>query len=251
MIEIIIFAGFSDVLIEVILALTPLLGVFIIFQIFFVRMERSKLYQTLVGILFTVLGLALFLQGVHIGFLPMGEEIGLTIGALSYNWILIPIGFVLGFVTTIAEPAVRVLNYEVEKVSSGSIKGKILLYTLSIGVGLFVAIAMLRILYGIPLMYILVPGYILAFILTKFSSKTFISIAFDSGGVATGPMTATFILAIAVGTASELEGRNPLIEGFGLVSLVALAPVLAVLVLGMVYQYHEQKANKQLKEEKQ
>lgn len=251
MIEIIIFAGFSDVLIEVILALAPLLGVFIIFQIFFVRMERSKLYQTLVGILFTVLGLALFLQGVHIGFLPMGEEIGLTIGALSYNWILIPIGFVLGFVTTIAEPAVRVLNYEVEKVSSGSIKGKILLYTLSIGVGLFVAIAMLRILYGIPLMYILVPGYILAFILTKFSSKTFISIAFDSGGVATGPMTATFILAIAVGTASELEGRNPLIEGFGLVSLVALAPVLAVLVLGMVYQYHEQKADKQLKEEKQ
>lgn len=161
---------------------------------------------------------------------------GSTLSGVSYRWALIPIGFVLGFVSIIAEPAVRILNYEVEKVSSGSIKSRILLITLSIGVGFAVALAMARILYGIPLWTILAPGYLLAFAMSRFSSESFVSIAFDSGGVSTGPMTVTFILAMAVGAASGLEGRDPVVEGFG---LVALAPILSVLTAGIIYKLNE------------
>jgi hypothetical protein len=136
---------------------------------------------------------------------------------------------------TIAEPAVRILNYQVEKVSGGYISQKTMLYTLSIGVAVSVAMAMIRIVYGIPLMYMLVPGYLLALILIRFSSTTFVSVAFDSGGVATGPMTVTFVMALAVGAASGIEGRDPLLDGFGMIALVALAPILSVLVLGLIY----------------
>jgi hypothetical protein len=186
-----------------------------------------------------MIGLSLFLQGVHAGFLPFGEFTGITLSRVSYNWILIPIGFVLGFASIIAEPAVRVLNYEVEKVSTGSIRGTPLLITLSIGVGVAVALAMARVLYDIPLWWMLAPGYLIAFVLIRFSSESFVSIAFDSGGVATGPMTVTFILALTVGAATGLEGRNPITEGFGLIALVALAPILAVLALGIIYKRQE------------
>ncbi|MGI8540861.1 MAG: DUF1538 domain-containing protein, partial [Rubrobacteraceae bacterium] len=172
-------------------------------------------------------------------FLPFGEFAGRVLSELSYNWILIPVGFVLGFASIIAEPAVRVLNYEVEKLYTGSIRGTPILITLAFGVGFAVALAMARILYGLPLWWIVVPGYLLVFVLARFSSDTFTSIAFDSGGVATGPMTVTFILALAVGAATGLEGRDPAVEGFGLVALVALAPILSVLILGIIYRIQE------------
>lgn len=238
-----VFDGYLHTLLEVFTALVPLLVFFIIFQALIVRRSPSNLIRVVVGTILAMIGLSLFLQGVEAGFLPFGELVGSTLSSVSYSWVLIPIGFLLGFVSIIAEPAVRVLNYEVEKVSTGSIKGGILLITLSIGVGFAVALAMARILYGIPLWTILAPGYLLAFALTRFSSEAFVSIAFDSGGVATGPMTVTFILAMAVGAASGLEGRDPVAEGFGLVALVALAPILAVLTLGILYRLNENKAN--------
>ncbi|TEB08131.1 hypothetical protein Psch_01686 [Pelotomaculum schinkii] len=145
---------------------------------------------------------------------------------------VIPIGLLLGFVTVIAEPAVRVLTYEVEQVSGGYVSQKVLLYTLSIGVAVSIGLAMARIVYGIPLMHMLIPGYAITLLMTRFTSETFISMAFDSGGVATGPMTVTFILAMAVGVATGIEGRDPMLDGFGLVALVALAPILSVLLLG-------------------
>lgn len=233
-----IFEGYFGTLLEVVFALAPLLLLFLIFQVV-VRASLSSLSRIMVGTALTIVGLSLFLQGVHVGFLPFGELTGTTLSGASYRWVLIPIGFVLGFASIIAEPAVRILNYEVEKVSTGSIKSTPILITLSIGVGIAVALAMARVLYGIPLWWILVPGYLIAFALTRFSSETFVSIAFDSGGVATGPMTVTFILALAVGAATGIEGRDPVIEGFGLVALVALAPILAVLVLGSIYKRSE------------
>lgn len=236
-----IFDGYLHTLLEVLQALAPMLILFIIFQTLIIRKPIANLPNMIAGTLFSIIGLSLFLQGVNAGFLPFGEFTGMKLSNVSYSWILIPIGFVLGVASIIAEPAVQVLNYQVEKVSTGSIKSKPLLYTLSFGVGVFVALAMARVLYGIPLWVIVVPGYIIAFILARYSSKTFISIAFDSGGVATGPMTVSFILALAVGTATGLEGRDPIIEGFGLVALVALAPIIAVLVLGIIYNYHEKK----------
>ncbi|MBB5020731.1 DUF1538 domain-containing protein [Desulfurispira natronophila] len=236
-----IFHGFDDVLVEVSLALIPLLVLFVIFQVFFLRLPRNKIIDILKGMALTFIGLALFLQGVHVGFFPVGEHMGSIMGALSYNWILIPVGFVLGFVATFAEPAVRILNHEVERVSSGYIPHRVMLYTLSIGVACSIALSMARMLLGIPLWYIIIPGYLVALVMIRYSSKTFTAIAFDSGGVATGPMTVTFIMAISVGAASVLEGRDPLLDGFGMITLVALAPILSVLVLGLLYQRGEHK----------
>lgn len=231
----IVFAGFGDIMLEVALALLPLLILFLIFQFFILKLPMNKIKNILIGMFLTFWGLVFFLQGVHVGFLPTGMAMGEILGQITYKWILIPIGFVLGFVAVFAEPAVSVLIKQVEKVSGGYIPQKILLYTVSIGVASSVALAMGRLLYGIPIWYLIIPGYIIAIVLTKFSSKVFISIAFDSGGVATGPMTATFIVAMFIGLASAIEGRDPLLDGFGMVSLVALAPILSVLTLGLIY----------------
>jgi hypothetical protein len=238
-----IFYGFGDVLIEVSMALIPLILFFIFFQVFMLKLPMKKVKDIFVGIVLTFLGLALFLQGVHVGFLPVGREIGDIVGEWSNQWILIPVGFLLGFVATFAEPAVRVLNTEVDKVTSGYIPQKLMLYTLSIGVAISIALAMARIIYGIPLWYFIGPGYLLALSMTLASNETFTSIAFDAGGVATGPMTVTFILAIALGFSDTLEGRDPLIDGFGMIALVALAPILTVLTLGLLFKYNESRSD--------
>ena len=238
-----IFEGLSDVLFEVFIALAPLAILFLFFQLFFLKLPIKRLTDIGIGFLLTFLGLSIFLQGVHIGFLPVGELMGQKLGSLPNKWILLPIGFIIGFFVIYAEPAVSVLINQVEKVSGGYIPGKILQYTLSIGVGLAIIAAFIRIFLGISLWYFIVPGYIIALIMVKFSSKTFTSIAFDSGGVATGPMTATFLLALFVGVASVTEGRDPLLDGFGMVALVALAPILSVLTLGILFGRKEKKQN--------
>lgn len=241
-----VFNGFSHVLSEALIALIPLILLTIIFQVFFLKLPKEKLLNIFKGFILTFLGLSLFLQGVKVGFLPVGEAMGVVLGSKSYNWIIIPIGFILGFVATFAEPAVRILNFEVEKVSSGYIPQQIMLYTLSLGVGLAVAASMFRILLGFPLWYYIVPGYIIALILMRFSTREFISIAFDSGGVATGPMTVTFVMAMAIGIANSIEGRDPLLVGFGMIALVALAPILAVLLLGLLYSRKEKENERKL-----
>ncbi len=241
-----VFHGFTHVLTEVAFALVPLLILFAIFQLFFLKLAKGQLINILKGFILTFLGLSLFLQGVHVGFLPVGEAMGTALGSKSYNWIVIPIGFVLGFVATYAEPAVRILNHEVEKASSGYIPQQVMLYTLSLGVGIAVAVSMVRILLGIPLMYLVLPGYIIALILIRFSKNTFVSIAFDSGGVATGPMTVTFVMALAIGVANSIAGRDPLQIGFGMIALVALAPILSVLTLGILYLRKEKENERRL-----
>ncbi len=234
-----IFDGFAHVMMEVALALIPLTILFLIFQVFYLKLPLKRLGVIIRGMFLTFFGLSFFLQGVFIGFLPTGEKMGIILGGLSYNWILIPIGFVLGFTAVFAEPAVKVLIYEVDKVSGGYIPEKVMLITLSIGVALSIALSMARIIYGFPFWYLVLPGYILALFLIRYSKKNFVAIAFDSGGVATGPMTVTFILAMAVGVASAIEGRNPLVDGFGMIALVALTPIISVLVLGILYSRRE------------
>lgn len=244
-----IFEGFGHVLYEVAFALIPLLIFFLFFQFFILKLPMKKLFDIFKGMFLTFWGLAFFLQGVHIGFLPAGEMMGTIMGQMEQLWILIPIGFILGFVATFAEPAVRILNHEVEKVSGGYIPQKVLLYTLSFGVAISIALSMLRIIAGIPLWYFIIPGYLLAIVLIKFSSRTFTAIAFDSGGVATGPMTVTFIVAMSVGIASVLEGRDPLLDGFGMIALVALSPILSVLTLGLLYGRKEKENERTYKSE--
>lgn len=234
-----ILQGFDHVLAEVLTAVSPVLVLFLIFLLVF-KLPKNMLLTLFKGVLFAFAGLALFLQGVKVGFLPVGMQMGSILGGLPHRWILIPLGFILGFVATLAEPAVRILSSQVEKSSSGYIRSNIILFTLCFAVGIFIALGMTRVVYGIPFYYIIIPGYLLAIILMFFSKPSFTAIAFDSGGVATGPMTVTFIMALAVGAADQIEGRDAVIDGFGLVALVALAPIIMVMLLGFLYSDKEE-----------
>lgn len=244
-----ILSGITGIIEDVFIALLPLLIIFVIFQITRLKLPKRHFHNILKGFIFAFVGLVFFLQGVQIGFLPIGEYMGKVIGATSYNWVLIPIGFVLGLVITLAEPGVKVLNIEVEKFSGGAINKKIMLGFLSIGVAIAIALSMLKILTGISLWYFIVPGYIIAFLLTRNVSKTFIAIAFDSAGVTTGPMIVTFISSLSIGFASTIAGRDPVLDGFGMVSLVALTPVLSVLILGFLYEKKQQEITKLYEDE--
>jgi hypothetical protein len=237
--DLIIFQGFGSVLLEVAQALAPLVVLFLVFQVFFLRLPRETVLNVLRGTALAFVGLALFLHGVHIGFLPAGREMGLMLGQMPQRWVIVPLGALLGFLSIIAEPAVRVLTAEVERASAGSVREGLILFAVAGGVGLFVALGMIRIIYGLPLLYILIPGYLIALIMMRFTDPGFVSIAFDSGGVATGPMTVTFTLAMAVGVATAIEGRSPVIDGFGLIALVALAPILSVMALGLIFRRGE------------
>ena len=234
-----IFKGITDVMVEVTFALVPLIIFFLIAQMAFLRMPWKRVIDIIKGIVLAFVGLTLFLQGVHVGFEPAGKLMGEVLGSKTYRWILIPTGFLLGFVATIAEPAIRILNHEVDKVSGGYIPKKVLLYTLCIGVGFSIALAMLRLLVGIPIIWFILPGYIIALIMVHFSTPTFTAVAFDAGGVATGPMTVTFIMAIALGVGEVMVDRDPMIDSFGMIALVALAPILSVLTLGLLYAWKE------------
>jgi hypothetical protein len=238
-----LFKGLDHVVMEVSFALVPLILFFGFFQVFYLKLPRAKIIGILKGVVLTFFGLVLFLHGVHIGFLPYGEAMGEKFAVLPYRWVIIPVGFVLGFVATFAEPAVRILNYEVDKVTAGYIPQKLMLITLSLGVGVSIAVSMARVVYGFPLMYIVVPGYAIVLILAWFTTERFTAIAFDSGGVATGPMTVTFITALSLGVAGAgTQGSGSTIDGFGMIALVALAPILSVLLLGILYKLKEKQS---------
>nr|WP_282570186.1 DUF1538 domain-containing protein [Methanoculleus sp. 7T] len=228
--------GVDRIVFEVARALLPLLLFFGVFQALYLKLPRVYVANLGKGILLAFLGMVLFLQGVNVAFLPAGREIGEALAAFDQRWLLIPFGFLLGFLTTYAEPAVRVLCYQVEESSSGYIGESLILYTLSFGVAVAVSLGMARLVYAIPLLYFVIPGYFLAILLLLFSDGEFVGVAFDSGGVATGPMAVTFLLSLAVGVAAGIEGRNPVTDGFGLIALIALAPILSVLMLGILYR---------------
>lgn len=239
-----VFEGFTDVLLDVSLAFLPLILIFIVFNIFSWKLPRPQLTKILRGLLLAFVGLVLFLQGANVGFIKVGGLIGNYLGQLQYNWILIPIGFVLGFVVAMAEPAIKVLNFEVEKVTGGYIHNKVMLYFLSFGVASAVCLSMVRILAGISIWYFLVPGYLLAFVLAQKVKPIFVALAFDSGGVVTGPMIATFMLAFAVGSSESIEGSTPIFDGFGMIGLVAMFAIVSILTLGLFYSRSEAKEAK-------
>ncbi|MDO4540465.1 MAG: DUF1538 domain-containing protein [Syntrophomonadaceae bacterium] len=219
---------------EVGIALLPIVGFFIFFQVFFLNLPRQMMKRMTVGIVYTYLGLVLFLTGVNVGFMPAGNELGATIAALPHNWVLIPLGMVIGFFVVMAEPAVHVLNKQVEEISVGAISRQAMLYSLAIGVAISLGLAMIRVLTGIPILYLLLPGYVLAIALSFAVPRIFTAIAFDSGGVASGPMTATFLLPFAMG-ACEALGGNVMTDAFGVVAMVAMTPLLTIQLLGLVY----------------
>ena len=228
---------------EVLVAVGPIVVFFLIFRALSGGIGSKGLGKILVGVLYTFLGLTLFLTGVNVGFMPLGNLIGATLAASKLKWLIIPIGMIIGYFIVSAEPAVHVLTKQVEDETSGAIPRKVLLLTLAIGVAISVGIAMLRVLTGLPILYILIPGYAIALLLSFFVPDVFTSIAFDSGGVASGPMTATFLLPFAVGACMAVGG-NVVKDAFGVVAMVAMTPLIAIQVLGLVYKLKQRKASK-------
>lgn len=220
---------------EVALGLLPIVLFFTVFQLASIRLKRRPVIKILVGIGYTYIGLVLFLTGANIGFMPAGYYLGTTLASLPQYWVLIPIGMVVGYFIVAAEPAVHVLNKQVEDVTSGAIPQKAIGLALSIGVAVSIGLAMLRVCAGIPIYYLLVPGYAAALLLTFRVPKIFTAIAFDSGGVASGPMTATFLLPLTMG-ACEALGRDILTDAFGVVAMVAMTPLITIQLLGLLYQ---------------
>ena len=239
--EITVFHDFQNTVLSVLAAILPLVALFLVFQVLLLKLPRSYVFNILKGTFLASGGLLLFLQGVHIGLLPFGRAIGEALGTLPHRWLMIPFGFLLGFLTTWGEPSVRILSDQVEKASSGSIRQSTVLYAICLGVALIVGLGMFRIGYGIPLLYILIPGYALVIVIMWFSDKEFLSIAVDAGGVATGPMANTFLLALALGISSSSGDQDPVIHGLGLVALIALAPIISVMALGFIIHIKEQR----------
>ena len=224
-------------------SLLPIILFFTFFQVVSLKLKKKTLIKILVGILYTYIGLVLFLTGVNVGFMPVGNYLGQVIAGLPYRWVIIPIGMLIGYFIVKAEPAVYVLMEQVEELTSGAIPGKAMGYSLSLGVAFSLGLAMIRVLTGISILWFLVPGYALALVLTISVPKIFTAIAFDSGGVASGPMTATFLLPFAQG-ACEAVGGNVVTDAFGVVAMVAMTPLITIQILGVVYQYQERKKDK-------
>lgn len=230
-----------DQLHEIAQAVLPIAIFFAIFQTVFLHLEKKTLARIFSGIVYTYVGLVLFLTGANVGFIPAGFDLGSILVTLPYKWIIIPIGMLIGFYIIKAEPAVYVLMKQVEDITDGAISGKALQRSLSIGVATSVGLAMVRVLTGIHLFYMLIPGYAIALLLTFIVPPIFTAIAFDSGGVASGPMTATFLLPFAMGACMTLGG-NVVTDAFGVVTMVAMTPLVTIQCLGLAYKLKSRKA---------
>ena len=220
---------------EVLIAILPIIGVFVLFQVITRRYQFHQLLRVGSGFLYTYVGLVLFLTGANVGFMPAGKLIGEEIAGSSYKAVLIPVGMLVGYFIVAAEPAVQVLKKQVEEISSGRITQRAIGLGLSIGVSVSVGIAMLRILSGIPLMWFLIPGYAISLLISFFVPPLYTGVAFDSGGVASGPMTTTFLLPFATGACAAVGG-NLLTDAFGIVAMVAMTPLITIQVIGLFAQ---------------
>ena len=220
---------------EITKALVPIVVVFLVFNFISMHIPKMDLLRILVGVVYTFVGLVTFLTGVNVGFMPAGSYLGTRIAELPFKWIIIPIGMLIGYFIVKAEPAVYVLMERVEEMTDGAITGISLQRSLSLGVAVSIALAMIRVLTGISIMYLLIPGYLIAITLAFFVPKIFTAIAFDSGGVASGPMTATFLLPFAMGACMAVGG-NVVMDAFGIVAMVAMTPLSTIQLMGYIYE---------------
>ncbi len=232
---------FPHELLNAVIALAPLCALFFFLNFLHFKAPKREIMGIIKGIVYTVFGLALFLTGVNSGFMDMGKLIGARIAG-KYFWLLPVVGLSLGAIVVLMEPAVIVLGHQIEDVTGGRIPVKMIRLTLSIGVALAICSSMLRIMVpSIKLWYFLLPGFLLGVILSFKADPVFVGIAYDAGGVASGPMTATFVLAFAQGAAMEIPTANVMVDGFGVIAMVAMAPVLSIMILGAVFRHKEAK----------
>ena len=239
------FIEFPVYIEEIAISLLPIVIFYGIFQLISRDANKRSVIKTIIGLIYTYIGLVIFLTGVNVGFMPAGNYLGQTIAGLSYSWIIVPIGMIIGYFIVLAEPAVFVLTRQVEEMTSGAISAKAMGTSLSVGVSLSVGLAMIRVLTGISILWFLVPGYFIALGLTFFVPKLFTAIAFDSGGVASGPMTATFLLPFAMG-ACEALGGNIITDAFGIVAMVAMTPLITIQIMGLIFRIKESNLRKEV-----
>lgn len=240
---------FLEVMKEIAIALSPIVAFVIVFEIIIFKENKKTVIKLFVGLAYAYVGLVLFLTGAKIGFMPIGTQIGTIFGTSSIKWVLIPLGMVMGFFVVMAEPAVHVLNHQVEEVTGGAISKRLMLFSLAIGVSISIGLAMSRVVFDYSIWWVLLPGYGIALVLTLIVPKMFTAIAFDSGGVASGPMTATFLLPLATGACAAIysgSSEKILQNGFGVVALVAMTPLIVIQILGLVYRIKIVKARRHM-----
>ena len=223
------------------LSILPIILVIIVYQFLTKKLKKIDVAKMSVGIVFTFIGLIVFLTGVNLGFLQIGYDLGVHISLSNYQHILIPIGMIFGFIIVNAEPALRILNQQISDLTEGSLRADTIKYCLAIGISIAVGLSLLRIYYQIPISYFLIPGYIIVCLLTYFSPKVFTSIAFDIAGASSGPLTTSFLLPICIG-ACEALGGEILVDAFGVVALVAMTPLITIQLLGTIYQTKQRRS---------
>lgn len=228
---------------EVVIALLPIIIFFIIYQLAVIKMSKKELFKVFIGCFYEFIGLTLFLLGANVGFLQIGSLIGMKLAEIGNDFLIIAIGALLGYFVVIAEPAVEVLNKQISDITDGAIPEKAMKKSLSIGVSIALVISMIRVLTGIPILYFLLPGYLIALILAFVGDDVFTAVAFDSGGVASGTMASTFLVPFAIGV-SEGVGGNVLSDAFGVIAMVAMAPIVAVQISGLIYKLKSKKLQK-------
>lgn len=229
------FSKIKDFLKEIILTIGPIILIVTILQFTLVKMPWNMYLRFLLGALMVIVGLTLLLKGLKIGLVPVGEMIGSTMTAKGSVTLLLFLGFLIGFAVTIAEPDVIVLSTHVNTVSSGQIHKLLLVSFIGIGVGFFILVSFLRVLLKIPIIYILLAGYLSILVLSFFTERNYIPIGFDAGGVTTGPVTVPFIMALGMGFVYSLGGRSGTSEGFGYIGLASIGPIISVMILGVIF----------------
>ncbi len=217
---------------EISISLLPIFLFFMSFQIFMLRLSKRTMAKILIGLTYTYVGLVLFLTGANVGFMPAGNYLGQVLARQKHPEIIIPIAMLIGFFIVKAEPAVYVLNKQVEEITDGAISAKAMGMGLSIGVSISLGLAMIRVLTGISILYFMLPGYGVALGISFFVPRLYTAIAFDSGGVASGPMTAAFLLPLAQGACTSIGG-NIVTDAFGVVAMVAMTPLITIQVMGL------------------
>lgn len=239
--------NFADEIQEVIISIIPIIIIFMIFHKFYFDLKKHHIKKIRIGFVYTFLGLLIFLTGVNTGFMDVGNIIGGDLVKRDSSFFVIIVGFILGVVTIIAEPAVYVLTYQIENVTSGYVKRKAVLIALAIGVGIAIGLSVFRIITPeINLYHIIIPGYMISLILSFFVPKLFVGIAFDAGGVATGPITATFIMAFIQGVAGSFQGADLIRDGLGMIATVAMTPIITIQILGLIFKIKSGKRGKEI-----
>ena len=225
------FSTLGHTMQEVALALLPIVACFFLLQILFIRLPKKRILQIIIGIFYTFFGLVIFLAAATIGFMPIGYKLGTQLANQNQS-LLVAIAFILGFTVVLAEPAIHVLKRQVETVTGGAVSKRSMLIALSVGVGVSIALSVIRIIFDFSILYYVIPGYFISLGLSFFVPKIYTAIAFDSGGVASGPLTSTFLLPFVIGVCSIFDSTAILSNAFGLVAMVAMTPLITIQALG-------------------